>query len=310
MMGWVDSLKEELGGRFKEQVILATYTSLKVGGPADFFLQVEEIEELQRVVKILAHVPYWILGNGSNVLVSDMGVRGVVIKLGRGFGWIRWGAEVAGSASVEAGAGVLMPKLARMAVQHRKAGLEFAEGIPGTLGGALVMNAGAYGGEMAQVVERVRAVGSDGEVVSLANSEIGFRYRGSNLKPGLVVTSATFHLKEGDGRTEREKLRDLSRQRKLSQPSGAPNAGSIFRNPPGDYAGSLIERSGLRGLEAGRAQVSPQHGNFIVNRGGANAGEILKLILDVQQLVHEKTGVRLEPEIRLVGQWEGLVQRW
>jgi UDP-N-acetylmuramate dehydrogenase len=306
MRAWNEHFKSRLGKRFREKEILAPYTSLKVGGPADLFFLIEDTEELRDVLTTLerASMSYFVLGNGSNVLVSDLGLRGAVIRLGKGFQWYRWmEKDGAGRLWAEAGAGMLLPKLARESIKGGYAGLEFAEGIPGTVGGALVMNAGAYGEEMAGVVEKIEAIGPGGEAISLDNLELLFRYRGSNVPSNAVVTSVTFRLQRGDGQTEKRKIEELARRRKLSQPSGSPNAGSIFQNPPGDYAGRLVEEAGLKGLCRGQAQVSLKHGNFIVNLGGARSGDIRQLIDTVQTVVWEKTGVQLEPEIRLVGEW-------
>jgi UDP-N-acetylmuramate dehydrogenase len=206
---------------------------------------------------------------------------------------------------LHAGAAALLPKLARQSVKRGYTGLEFAEGVPGTVGGAVTMNAGAYGAEMERVVEEIEAMTPGGETLLFHRADLSFRYRGSSLPANLVITAATFRLEHGDGENERRKIEEFRKRRKLAQPSGSPNAGSIFRNPPGDYAGRLVETAGLKGLRRGQAQVSTRHGNFIVNLGGARSEEIRSLMEEVRAGVREKTGVELEPEIRFVGEWPG-----
>lgn len=304
MKGWKETLKCQLGERFKEKEILGPHTSLKVGGPADLFFVVDNREELRAVLSALGEgsMACVVLGNGSNLLVSDRGVRGAVIRLGRGFDTLRC-TEGERGVLLQAGAAVLLPKLARESVKRGYTGLEFAEGIPGTVGGALTMNAGAYGTEMERVVEKIEAMTPEGEAVSFDRAELLFHYRGSSLPPNIVITGATFRIERGDGETERRRIEELRKRRKTAQPSGSPNAGSIFQNPPGDYAGRLVEKAGLKGLRRGQAQVSTKHGNFIVNLGGARSHDIRSLIEEVRAGVREKTGVDLKTEIRFVGEW-------
>jgi UDP-N-acetylmuramate dehydrogenase len=236
------------------------------------------------------------------VLVSDLGVRGAVIRLGKDFKRIEWHESESG-VRIEVGAAFLVTQLVREAARRGYTGLEFAEGIPGSVGGALVMNAGAYGAQMDVVVERVGAVTRQGEALVLGRAEIVFSYRRSNLPSGSIVTHALIRLVRGDQETVSRRLKELVSKRKLSQPSGYPNSGSMFRNPPGDFAGRLIEAAGLKGKKFGAAEISGRHANFIVNLGGAKAADVKRLMETVQKEVEEKFGVRLEAEVRLLGEW-------
>jgi UDP-N-acetylmuramate dehydrogenase len=296
----VEVLRARLGDRVRPGETLARHTSFRIGGPADVLVLPDSVAELGHVLACAsaAGVPVGILGGGSNVLVGDHGVRGVVVKLGRGFRRIEWN-----EAHVRAGAAVQMGRLARAAVTRGLSGLEYAEGIPGTVGGALFMNAGAYGGEIAQNVDGVEGLDGDtGEVVALAGDALGFRYRRAELPPRFVVTAVRFRLATDDGHAG-ARLDAVRVQRTASQPSGAANAGSIFKNPPGDHAGRLIDAAGLKGARAGRARISERHGNFIVNEGGARAEDVKALMDLAQRVVWERSGVWLEPEVRLVGSW-------
>ena len=283
---------------------VARYTSMKIGGLADYFLDVDSREALPRALRILARheIPVCVLGNGSNVLVSDLGVRGAVIRLGKDFKRIEWHEDESG-ARIDVGAAFPVTQLVREAARRGYTGLEFAEGIPGSVGGALVMNAGAYGAEMEKVVDQVEAVTRQGEPLVLKKAEIVFSYRQSSLPRGSIVTQAVIHLVRGDQEAARQRLNELVSRRKKSQPSGYPNSGSMFRNPPGDFAGRLIEAAGLKGTKIGAAEISARHANFIVNLGGAKAADVRQLMEAVQAGVEKKFGVRLEPEVRLLGEW-------
>jgi UDP-N-acetylmuramate dehydrogenase len=220
------------------------------------------------------------------------------VKLGRGFRRVAWE-----DACVEAGAAVQLGRLARAAVERGLAGLEYAEGIPGTVGGALFMNAGAYGGEIAGAVEAIEGVRADGSVCRLANGDVSFTYRRSALPVGFVVSAVRFRLRPEASETVQARM-DAARARRIaSQPQGAANAGSIFKNPRGDYAGRLVEAAGLKGTRVGGARISERHGNFIVNEGEARAADVQALIQQAQRVVWEGCGVWLEPEVRLVGSW-------
>jgi UDP-N-acetylmuramate dehydrogenase len=293
-----------LGERVRFSVSLARYTSFRIGGPADVFVEPETLEELRIVMTILhqGELPVFVLGGGTNILVSDRGVRGVVIKLGGGFNYAHWNEGV-GAAQVKIGAARSLGRFVREAVVKGYGGIEFAEGIPGSVGGGLLMNAGAFGGELSRVVEAITGVSSDGTVVCRHREELRFTYRATALPRGFVIAEIEFCLWE-EMRTNLVAAMENARQkRRRTQPHGYPNAGSIFKNPPGNYAGQLIEAAGLKGLGQGQVQVSEKHANFIVNRGGATAVEVRQLMERVQQTVSEKTRIWLEPEIRLVGEW-------
>ena len=283
---------------------LARYTSMKVGGPADYFVEVENEAALAELLRLLNRhqESFWLLGNGSNVLISDRGVRGAIIRLGREFKKTRW--DEADTAKVSAGAAVSIGQLARDAARRGYAGLEFAEGIPGSVGGALYMNAGAYGSELEQLVDRVELMTARGDPLCLTRAEMSFSYRDSHLPFGAVVMRVGMRFRYEEPAQVSARLRELARKRKASQPSGSPNSGSMFRNPPGDYAGRLIDAAGLKGTRAGACQISERHGNFIVNRGGAKAIEVRKLMELAQREVQKKFGIELVPEVKLLGDWE------
>jgi UDP-N-acetylmuramate dehydrogenase len=294
------------GLKVKTDEPLARYTSMKIGGPADYFLEVESAAALCRVVPLLGTrgMAVCLLGNGSNVLISDRGVRGAVIHLAGVFKRAAW-SEDETRAWVDVGAACPITQLVREAVRRGYAGLEFAEGIPGTMGGALVMNAGAYGSEFEKIVDQVEGVSASGEVTCLARSQIDFRYRESNLPPGMVVTRVRLRLSKEDAARLSSRLRELVSRRKSSQPSGRPNSGSMFRNPLGDYAGRLIEAAGLKGRRLGQAQISERHANFIINLGGAKAEEVRELMNLARTEVRQRFGIELAAEVKYWGDWTG-----
>ena len=297
-------LKKISGVKVKIGEPLARYTSMKVGGPADYFVEVENEAALAELLRLLNRhqESFWLLGNGSNVLISDRGVRGVIIRLGGEFKNTRW--DEVDTAKVTAGAAVSIGQLARDAARRGYAGLEFAEGIPGSVGGALYMNAGAYGSELEQIVDQVELMTTRGEPLYLARAEMTFSYRDSHLPAGSVVTRVRLQLRKEEPAQVSARLRELARKRKASQPSGSPNSGSMFRNPPGDYAGRLIDAAGLKGTREGACQISERHGNFIVNHGGAKANEVRNLMELAKRQVQKKFGIELVPEVKLLGDWE------
>lgn len=303
------TLGEELtniaGLRVKLDEPLARYTSMKIGGPADCFVEVENAPALGQAMPLLkkSALPLCFLGNGSNVLISDRGVRGVVLRLTGDFKKAVW-HEASDHISVSVGAAYAITQLVREAVRKGYTGLEFAEGIPGTMGGALVMNAGAYGSEFERVVERVDGVLADGQARQLSRGELTFGYRTSHLPQGMIVTAVQLLLAKDDATRVGAKLKALVTKRKSSQPTGYPNSGSMFRNPPGDYAGRLIEAAGLKGSRIGQAQISERHANFIVNLGGAKADDVNQLMARAKAAVAQRFGVQLEAEVRLLGEWE------
>jgi UDP-N-acetylmuramate dehydrogenase len=298
------ALHEELalgmGARVRGAESLARHTSFRIGGPADLLVIPDDATELAVVVAAAAAhgLSCTLLGAGSNLLVGDGGIAGVVVKLGLGFRGMDWHPS-----GVVAGAAVQLGKLARAAVAHGLAGVEHAEGIPGTVGGAVFMNAGAYGGDVSGAIESVDGVDAEGALRTLSGEALAFGYRRAELPPGFIVTSVRFRLTPDDPAALAVRLREIRDRRVASQPHGSANAGSIFKNPAGDHAGRLIEAAGLKGMRVGRARISERHANFIVNEGGAAAADVQALMAEAQRAVWEWSGVWLEPEIRLVGRW-------
>jgi UDP-N-acetylmuramate dehydrogenase len=298
-------LKAVSGVKIKVSEPLARYTSMKVGGPADFFIDVENGAALTRVLSTLHQhrTDFFLLGNGSNVLVSDRGVRGAVIHLSGEFKHIEWRQEKGGTVLVRVGAAFAVTQLVREAARKGYAGLEFAEGIPGTMGGALFMNAGAYGSEFEKVIDQVDGFTREGEPIRFSRNAMTFTYRDAHLPAGMVVTEVCLRLRQEDSAQVGSRVRELVAKRKMSQPSGYPNSGSMFRNPPGDFAGRLIEAAGLKGKKIGYAQISERHGNFIVNLGGAKGEDVRHLMELARAEVRAQFGVELVPEVRLLGEW-------
>lgn len=280
---------------------MAAHTTFQVGGAADFFIKITSLQQLVKTIPYLnaLGLEYFILGNGSNLLVSDNGYQGVILQIGPGMSDI----TVEGT-RIRAQAGASLAKLAKTAMEHGLTGLEFAAGIPGTVGGAVVMNAGAYGGEMEQVVTGVQVVAQDGNILELDHNGMEFSYRSSILKDRpFVVTEVTFVLKEGDQPSIQAKMEEYAQQRRSKQPLQYPSAGSTFKRPDGYYAGKLIMDAGLRGLRVGGAQVSEKHCGFIINDSHALASDIYELIQEVRERVYERFGVRLEPEVIMLGRF-------
>ena len=293
-------LRAQFGAALERNRPLAELTSFKIGGPADLFLAVNDDEQVSAAMAAAYRhsLPVFCLGSGTNLLVSDRGIRGLVLRLGAGLSSIS-----IRDTAVSAGAAVQFRLLVETVVERGLAGLEFGEGIPGTLGGGLVMNAGAFGGEIARVVTRVHGVTERGEQRSLTNAEIGFAYRRSALPRGFVITRIEFELEPGDRQVLWRQVLTIRERRSSRQPSDYPNVGSVFKNPAGNFAGRLLERVGLKGVRVGGAAFSSQHANFIVNLGGACAEDVRRLIELARSKVQEATGVLLEPEVKLVGEW-------
>lgn len=302
MRAW---LHERFAGRVRFAEPLSRHTSFRIGGPADAWIEVstaDDIVAVQRAARA-AGVPMAVLGIGTNVLVSDRGVRGIVIKLGRALGTLDW-REQGGRMHVRAGAAAPFKKLVMDAAARHLSGLEFAEGIPGSIGGGLLMNAGAFGGEISNVVTGIIGVDPDAGERQLPRSELRFGYRRFDLPPQFIVTHVDFALAPGDPQAIRAAMGEAKRKRDAKQPLGWPNAGSIFKNPPGEFAGRLIEAAGLKGRRVGGAMISEQHANFIVNVGAATAADVKQLMDEVADTVWRARAVRLVPEIKLVGDWE------
>ncbi|WP_293736330.1 UDP-N-acetylmuramate dehydrogenase [uncultured Phascolarctobacterium sp.] len=279
---------------------MTKHTSFHIGGPAELMAQPQSEAELQSLLLKAAEaaVPVTLVGNGSNLLVRDKGIRGLVIKLGSMLRDIKVSGNV-----LTFGSGVSLAQASKKAAELGLSGMEFAVGIPGSIGGAVYMNAGAYDGEMSKVVKSVRVMDAAGEVSELSAGELDFGYRHSALQgSSKIVTSVTVELAAGDKQAIAEKMADFSNRRITKQPLELPSAGSMFKRPPGYFAGTLIDQTGLKGYTVGGAQVSTKHAGFVVNIGGATAADVLQLISDVQEKVFAAHGVHLEPEVLVLGE--------
>ena len=277
------------------------HTTFRIGGPADYYLCPHSAKEIQKVVEICKEekLPYFILGNGSNLLVSDKGYRGAVIQLWKNVSDI----QVEGCL-IQAKAGASLAKIAAQALEAGLTGMEFAAGIPGTLGGAVVMNAGAYGGEMKDILQEALVMDEQGEIFTLKKEELHLGYRTSIIKEkGYIVLAAALELKPGDRKEIKEKMDELKQRRVEKQPLDMPSAGSTFKRPEGYFAGKLIMDAGLRGFSVGGAQISEKHCGFVVNTGKATANDVLTLIREVQKRVRDKFGVELETEVKFLGEF-------
>lgn len=300
-----DIIKEIIARKLGKVLInekISNYTTYKVGGKVRAIVYPKNKEELCELIKFLKQnkVKYFVLGNGSNVLFSDNIYEGIIIKLDY-FNNIEYGDNF----EVKVGAGVSLMKLSRETVKKGMQGLEFADGIPATIGGAIFMNAGAYGSEMAKVVKDVTIVDGNGNIRTLSNKEMCFSYRTTYLQKNLdcVCIGATLKLKEGNFEELTNLVSERRNKRKLSQPLAFPSAGSVFRNPKDMYAGELIEKLGLKGFSIGKAEISEKHANFIINKGNAKASDIKKIIDYVKVKVKDKYNVRLRVEQRLIN-WD------
>lgn len=277
------------------------HTTFRIGGPADYFLLPSTAEEVKKILEICKEkeLPYFILGNGSNLLVSDEGYCGVIIQLYRNYG----GITVEGT-NIRAGAGALLSQIASAAKNASLTGFEFAGGIPGTLGGAVVMNAGAYGGEMKNVLKEVTVMTEQGEIMTIPAEKLEMGYRTSLVKKaGYLVLEAVISLKAGDVEEIKAIMKDLTEKRVSKQPLEYPSAGSTFKRPEGYFAGKLIMDAGLRGYQVGGAQVSEKHCGFVINKGDATAADICQLMQDVADKVQAQFGVVLEPEVKMIGEF-------
>ena len=278
---------------------MSRHTTFRVGGPADFFVTPKAKEEVRDVIRICkeAGMPYYIIGNGSNLLVSDAGYRGVIVQIYKEMNEVKVEGDL-----VKAQAGALLSGIAAKALGAELSGFEFASGIPGTIGGACVMNAGAYGGEMKDVLESVTALTGEGKIIELGRNELELGYRTSVIaKKGYIVLGAVLKLERGDGEKIKTYMDELKEKRVTKQPLEYPSAGSTFKRPEGYFAGKLIEDAGLRGFQVGGAQVSEKHCGFVINRDHATAADIMELMRQVQIRVKENSGVDLEPEVKRLG---------
>lgn len=283
----------------EREVSMKNYTSFKVGGPAELFLSPENAGQTAKLVRFCEkeEIPVFVLGKGSNLIVSDRGIKGAVIYTGK-----QCGISLTDENTVRAQSGASLAQLCTFALENSLSGLEFAYGIPGTVGGAVFMNAGAYGGEMKDVLLNSEYVSTDGTSGELDNEAMELSYRHSAYEnSNLVITAASVRLAPADRNEIKSTMNDILARRKEKQPLEYPSAGSTFKRPEGNFAGALIEQCGLKGVSVGGAQVSEKHAGFIINRGGATAADILSLIKHVQARVKAQTGVSLETEIRLIG---------
>jgi UDP-N-acetylmuramate dehydrogenase len=286
--------------------LLKEHTTFKIGGPADFFVTPTKLEELSKIIKLCVSedIPYYILGNGSNLLVSDDGYRGVIIRIYKNFNQVTI-EEKDNHYFVTAGAGILLSELAGILLENCLTGFEFASGIPGTLGGAVTMNAGAYGGEMKHCIKEATLLSYEGDIRKLSKDELNLGYRTSIVQDDkYIVVDATFEFTKGKKEEIANKMKDLNSQRKEKQPLEYPSAGSTFKRPEGYFAGKLIMDSGLRGYRVGDIMISEKHCGFVINVGEGTAKDVKALITDVDRIVYEKFGVHLEPEVRMLGEFE------
>lgn len=289
----------------KERVLvdepMKKHTTFRVGGAADYFVMPKSTEEVKRVVALCKkeNLPYYILGNGSNLLVGDKGYRGVIIQIYKEMNKITVDGD-----KIYAQAGTLLSKVGSMALEAGLTGFEFAAGIPGAVGGAVVMNAGAYGGEMKDVLASATVLTQDGEVLKLSNEELELGYRTSVVaKKNYIVLEAEYQLQAGDKAAIRARMDELKVQRVTKQPLEYASAGSTFKRPEGYFAGQLIQDAGLRGFQVGGAQVSEKHCGFVINKGDATAADIVELMKQVSEKVFQEFGVTLEPEVKRLGEF-------
>lgn len=277
---------------------LAAHTTFRIGGPADCFCTIESTEELQNAIGVARdlEVPWFILGRGSNLLVSDEGYRGLILHIGRGFEQVHIEGE-----TVTAQSGISLSALGRIVLEHSLDGFSFAAGIPGSLGGAVYMNAGAYGGEMKDILVSALVMDPEGSCFLLSNEEMGLGYRESVFQHrDWIILEATLKLRTGDRDKIEADMKDLMQRRCSKQPLEYPSAGSVFKRPPGYFAGGLIEEAGLKGFQIGGARISEKHAGFIINAGEATAADVVALVRHAQDVVEHDSGVRLEPELKIL----------
>lgn len=286
----------------KEQEMLKEHTTFRIGGPADFYLIPESAEQVQEAVAFAGEkgLPYYVIGKGSNILFGDKGFRGVVIEIGKGMAAI----ENKGDGIVVAGAGISMSAMAVKLAEWNLTGFEFAGGIPGTLGGGIAMNAGAYGGEIKDCIQSAVVLTREGKIITKRLEELELGYRSSSiLRDEQIVLQGTFQFAAGEKEKIQNEMRELNARRRDKQPLEFPSAGSTFKRPEGYFAGKLIQDAGLAGYRVGDAMVSDKHCGFVVNCGNATAAEVKQLIEQVQEKVQTEFDVLLEPEVRLVGEF-------
>ena len=293
---WASGL---IKGRVLFDAPMEQFTSMKVGGPADSLLFPKDADELKKVIRFARRkkIPFLILGKGTNLVVRDKGVRGWVINLTQGMKKIKIDGEM-----IEAEAGLSLQQLVQFSIQKGLTGLEPFYGIPGTVGGGLAMNAGAWGAELKDVLLSVTLMKEDGEIVERSRSRLRFSYRGLVIPPSWIILKGRFQLKKGKKEETLERVKSYSEMRKRKQPLDYPSAGSIFKNPKEGPVGKWIEEAGLKGFRIGQAMVSDRHANFIINLGKAKAEEVIRLMEFVEKKIYEKKGIPLEREVKVVGE--------
>lgn len=300
-LGIIDKLKSLLNeDDIETNADMRKNTTFKIGGPADILIKPRTVEEIKNTVALLneTKTPFFVMGNGSNLLVKDKGIRGAVIKIGKNFSDI----QVYGN-TISAQAGALLPSISNRAIQNNLSGFEFAAGIPGTLGGAIVMNAGAHGGEMKDIVTNVTLMDYEGNIKVLSNKDMNFEYRKSILaNEQYIVLSVEMELKPGNAEETKSIIKELRDKRTASQPLEYPSAGSTFKRPLNNFAGKLVEDAGLKGFTIGGAKVSEKHAGFVINNGNATAKDVLDLIEYAKNEVNNKFNILLEEEIKVVGE--------
>ncbi len=295
-------LTERAHGRIERDGAIAPLTSYRLGGPADVLLDAAGVDDLEALAAAVdeSGVPVLVVGRGSNMLVSDRGFDGIALRLGGGFRWSK-----ASGTTIEAGGAMPLPAIATLAMHHELAGFEFAVAIPASVGGAVRMNAGAHGHEIAEVLSSIEVfVVPESRLRRMTAAEVGFSYRRSDLPGGSIVTAATLTLRPGTTDEIVAGMNEAKEWRRRTQPLNLPNGGSVFKNPPGDHAARLIEQTCGKGMSVGGARVSEVHANFIVTEGGARANDVYTLLRKIQRMVREDTGVELEPELKLIGEFE------
>jgi UDP-N-acetylenolpyruvoylglucosamine reductase len=292
----VDDIRKLFRGHIAVAESLGKYTSFRIGGPADFYLEPVDKFDLIEVVRFFKRFDYrfMIIGKGSNLLISDSGFRGAAINLEEGMGKVILEGDI-----VVADAGVRLSKFVDFCIQHEKKGVEMLAGIPGTIGGAVIMNAGAYGGEISDHLVEVE-IYRDDAIRKVIKAEAGFSYRRSGFARDVIL-NASFKLPQGNLAELLQRRRELLLKRNQSQPLNLPNSGSMFKNPEGAFAAKLVEDAGLKGKQIGEAQISERHGNFIVNHGSATAQDVLDLVKLARKKVFERSGIKLELEVKLIG---------
>lgn len=299
-MSFEKELEQLAGVEIRKEEPLSRHTTFRIGGPAQYYLMPERMESIREIVELCRRydMPCRVIGNGSNLLCADEGFRGVILDLVYGMNR----CEIMGN-EIVAEAGVLLGSLAKKAMTAGLTGMEFAAGIPGSVGGALVMNAGAYGGEMKQIVRWARVLTEEGQILTVPAEKLDLAYRHSAVKSNSwIVLQAGFELQPGDPDTIRGTMEDLAARRREKQPLEYPSAGSTFKRPAGYFAAQLIDEAGLKGLTVGGAQVSEKHAGFVINRGGATAADVWNLCREIRRCVNEKNGVELELEVEVIGE--------